>query len=139
MTPSILQASAPCPCGRADAKGKTFAFGDCCGRYVGHFKDLPAPDAESLMRSRYTAFVLEDVEYLKATWHMSEQPEQLDFDPASKWLGLTVKDAKCTGEDKAEVEFVARYRVAGRAVRLHERSRFVREDGRWYYVDGDQF
>ncbi|QIL71461.1 hypothetical protein G7048_14520 [Diaphorobacter sp. HDW4B] len=139
MTPSILQASAPCPCGRANAKGKTVAFGDCCGRYVGHFNDVPAPDAESLMRSRYTAFVLEDVEYLKATWHMSEQPEQLDFDPASKWLGLTVKDAQSTGEDKAEVEFVARYRVAGRAVRLHERSRFVREDGRWYYVDGDQF
>lgn len=139
MTQTILQASAPCPCGRANAKGKAFAFGDCCGRYVGHFNDLPAPDAESLMRSRYTAFVLEDAEYLKATWHVSERPEQLDFDPASKWLGLTVKDAKSTGEDKAEVEFVARYRVGGRAVRLHERSRFVREDGRWYYVDGDQF
>lgn len=71
MTQTILQASAPCPCGRANAKGKAFAFGDCCGRYVGHFNDLPAPDAESLMRSRYTAFVLEDAEYLKATWHVS--------------------------------------------------------------------
>ena len=139
MTQTILQAAAPCPCGRTNAKGKAFVFGDCCGRYVGHFNDAPAPDAESLMRSRYTAFVLEDAEYLKATWHVSERPEQLDFDPASKWLGLTVKDAKSTGDDKAEVEFVARYRVGGRAVRLHERSRFVREDGRWYYVDGDQF
>ena len=132
-------ARVPCPCGRRDRRELPLVYAQCCGRYLDDFDNTPAPDAESLMRSRYTAFVLEDVEYLKATWHVSEQPEQLDFDPASKWLGLTVKDAQSTGEDKAEVEFVARYRVAGRAVRLHERSRFVREDGRWYYVDGDHF
>ena len=91
------------------------------------------------MRSRYTAFVRENAEYLQATWHLSERPAELDFDPACKWLGLDVKQFQSTGADAAQVEFVARYRVAGRAVRLHERSRFVREDGRWYYVDGEQF
>ena len=133
-----LESGAACLCGRVDAKGKAVRFGNCCGRYLNHFADQPAPDAEALMRSRYCAFVLEDAIYLMATWHAERRPASLDFDPASKWLGLTVKNAKTTGEDRAEVEFIARYRVAGRAVRLHERSRFVREDGRWYYVDGDQ-
>ena len=91
------------------------------------------------MRSRYTAFVRENADYLRATWHASERPATLDFDAGAKWLGLEVKAFTPTGEHTAEVEFVARFRVAGRAVRLHERSRFVREDGRWFYVDGDQF
>lgn len=133
-----LSAAAPCPCGRTDPKGKALAFGACCARYIAHSGDVPAPDAESLMRSRYTAFVLEDAAYLLATWHASQRPASLDFDMGAKWLGLAVKRAGMTGDHTAEVEFVARYRVAGRAVRLHERSRFVREDGRWYYVDGDQ-
>ena len=89
------------------------------------------------MRSRYSAFVLQDAAYLLATWHASTRPAALDFEPVPKWLGLEVRAHQTTGVDAAEVEFVARYRVDGRAVRLHERSRFVREDGRWYYVDGD--
>ena len=91
------------------------------------------------MRSRYTAFVQERADYLQATWHASTRPVALDFDAGAKWLGLEVRAHRATGEDRAEVEFVARYRLGGRAVRLHERSRFVREGGRWYYVDGDQF
>ena len=134
-----LPGTSPCPCGRSNAKGKPLAFVDCCARYVAHFDEAPAPDAESLMRSRYTAFVMEDAEYLQATWHAKERPASLDFDAAAKWLGLAIKQASATGENTAEVEFVARYRVGGRAVRLHERSRFVREAGRWYYVDGDIF
>ena len=128
-----------CPCGRQNAKGKSLAYADCCGRYIDHWDAQPAPDAQALMRSRYTAFVRENAEYLQATWHLSERPAELDFDPDCKWLGLDVKQFQSTGADAAQVEFVARYRVAGRAVRLHERSRFVREDGRWYYVDGEQF
>jgi SEC-C motif-containing protein len=62
----------------------------------------------------------------------------LDLDAGTKWLGLEVREHQVTGADTAEVEFVARYRVQGRAVRMHERSRFVRDDGRWFYVDGDQ-
>jgi SEC-C motif-containing protein len=99
----------------------------------------PAPDAEALMRSRYTAFVLKDAAHLLATWHPDTRPPRIDFDAGTKWLGLQVRDHRVTGEGSAEVEFVARWRVGGRAVRLHERSRFVREAGRWLYIDGDIF
>ncbi len=127
-----------CPCGRLDAKKRAVVFADCCGRFVAHFNDAPAPDAEHLMRSRYSAFVLERSDYLLATWHSSTRPASLDFDAGAKWLGLDVREHTVTGADSAEVMFVARYRVAGAAVRLHERSRFVRENARWFYVDGDQ-
>ena len=89
------------------------------------------------MRSRYSAFVHGVVDYLLATWHPSTRPPELTLEPAARWLGLEVRDHQRQGEDRAEVEFVARWRVAGRAVRQHERSRFVREGGRWFYVDGD--
>jgi len=96
------------------------------------------PDAEALMRSRYAAYVALNREWLLASWHPSTRPAQLDLDPAIKWLGLDVKDHRVIDDDHAEVEFVARFRTGGgRAQRLHERSRFVREGGRWYYVDGD--
>ncbi len=89
------------------------------------------------MRSRYTAFVLGDEPYLLATWHASTRPAEVKTEPGTKWLGLEVREQREIDATHAEVEFVARCRVAGRAVRLHERSRFVRdEDGRWYYVDG---
>lgn len=89
------------------------------------------------MRSRYSAFVLQRRDYLLATWHAAQRPPQLEFEPGARWLGLEVRHHRALDAAHAEVEFVARYRVAGRAVRLHENSRFVREDGRWYYVDGD--
>jgi SEC-C motif-containing protein len=91
------------------------------------------------MRSRYSAFVLGDEAYLLATWHASTRPDTLELDTRErpKWLGLEVRRVESTGLDSAIVEFVARYRVAGRAQRLHEVSRFVREEGRWYYVDGE--
>jgi SEC-C motif-containing protein len=96
------------------------------------------PDAESLMRSRYSAFVLERGAYLLASWAASHRPESIAFDPGVKWLGLEVRGHVQTGAATAEVEFVARQKPAnGPAVRLHERSRFVREAGRWSYVDGD--
>ena len=99
---------------------------------------MPAPDAETLMRSRYSAFVLDRADYLLATWHATTRPTTLDFVPGTKWLGLEVRSHKILDADHAEVEFIARFREAGRATRLHERSRFVRESGRWFYVDGDQ-
>mgnify|MGYP003738362753 CR=1 FL=1 len=70
------------------------------------------------------------------TWHAEHRPAGLDFDLEAKWLGLEVRAYRQWDDKHAEVEFVARNRVAGRAVRLHELSRFLKEDGRWYYLDG---
>jgi SEC-C motif-containing protein len=89
------------------------------------------------MRSRYSAFVRGDVRYLLATWHASQRPAKLALETAAQWLGLEIKQHRMTGPDTAEVEFVARFRMGGKAVRQHERSRFVREEGRWTYLDGD--
>ena len=101
--------------------------------------ETPAPDAESLMRSRYSAFVLARADYLLATWHASQRPATIEFDPDVKWLGLEVRQHRPLDATHAEVEFIARQKSRGSpALRLHERSRFLREDGRWYYVDGDQ-
>ncbi len=132
----------PCPCGRRDRRHLPIAFALCCGRYLGDFNGLPAPDAESLMRSRYTAFVRERADYLLATWHPSTRPASLDFEPDARWLGLDVRSRSVSDADHAEVEFVARQRLGGAAAtRLHERSRFVRElqgdQQRWYYLDGE--
>ncbi len=100
------------------------------------------PDALHLMRSRYTAFVLENEAYLKHTWQAAFRPNSVEFDAGAKWLGLDIKDFVSTGliegKQTAEVEFVARVRVGGRANRLHERSRFVCEDGQWLYVQAVQ-
>ena len=132
-----VTAEGPCPCGRLDARKRPMPFARCCGRFLADVEHTPAPDAESLMRSRYCAFVLEDADYLLATWHPSRRPPELGFEPGTRWLGLEVRDHRTIDDSDAEVEFVARSRHAGRAQRLHERSRFVREDGRWFYVDGD--
>ena len=86
------------------------------------------------MRSRYSAYVLGLLDYLLATWHPSTSPGDLALQPV-KWLGLEVRHAETAG-DAGVVEFVARYRDSGRAQRIHEISRFVRENGRWYYIDG---
>jgi len=124
----------PCSCGRSDAKGHPLPLSAYCGPLHG---GEAAPDAERLMRSRYSAFVRGDVPYLLATWHTRTRPATLELEAGARWLGLEIKQHRMTGANTAEVEFVARFRVAGRAVRQHELSRFVREDGRWYYVDGD--
>lgn len=91
------------------------------------------------MRSRYTAFVLECERYLLGTWHPDTRPPGIAFEPGMKWLGLSIRGVTppvTPDGDTAWVEFVARSRLAGRGHRLHERSRFLRENGRWFYVDG---
>lgn len=119
----------PCPCGT----GRPYA--QCCGPW---HAGAPAPDAQALMRSRYSAFVLCNEQYLLDTWHPSTRPSSVPFEKNRKWLGLSIVDASIAGAASAEVEFVARSKASNAsAVRLHERSRFVREDGRWFYVDGD--
>lgn len=91
------------------------------------------------MRSRYSAYARGLSAYLLATWHPGTRPAQLPAEePGTHWLGLRVLQTEAPEENLAFVEFVARYRIGGSsAQRLHERSRFVREQGRWYYVDGE--
>lgn len=135
------QLDAPCPCGsRADDRpgAAPRAYRHCCGRWHAGPLHLQAPDAPALMRSRYSAFVLGLHDYLLATWHPNTRPASLGPDePGLRWLGLTLRASAQQDECHASVEFVARSKLGGRAHRLHERSRFVREeDGRWYYLDG---
>jgi SEC-C motif domain protein len=110
---------------------------DCCGRYLE--KSEVVPTAEALMRSRYTAYTLGREDYLLATWCHKTRPTTLELanDSRSKWLGLEVRCHEQTAPDHALVEFVARYKVDGRAHRMHEVSRFVFRAGQWFYVDGN--
>jgi SEC-C motif domain protein len=128
----------PCPCRSAAAPGSS-SYDACCGRYHGGSQHLAAPDAEALMRSRYSAFVLDRIDYLLDTWHSSTRPASLEANPEGlRWLGLDVRRHTPIDDEHAVVEFVARSKLGGRAQRLRETSRFIREGGRWYYVDGDQ-
>lgn len=125
-------APAACPCGSARP------YARCCGRWHAGPEALQAPDAEALMRSRYSAFVLGLADYLLATWHPGTRPATLAPDePGLRWLGLEVRRHAAQDAAHATVEFVARSKLGGRAHRLHETSRFVREDDRWYYLDGE--
>jgi SEC-C motif-containing protein len=128
-------AIAHCPC------GLPARYEDCCGRYIDH-PETPAPSAEALMRSRYVAYTRQEIDYLLATWHADTRPDRLDLSdesPALKWIGLDVlrSVSGAPGDQEGVVEFVARYKLGGRAGRMHEVSRFVAVDGRWYYRDGD--
>lgn len=92
------------------------------------------------MRSRYTAYAMGLEDYLLSTWHPSTRPASLDLksSPHAQWIGLQVVSHRQQDANHATVEFVARYKLNGRAYRMHENSRFVRERGRWFYVEGKQ-
>lgn len=91
------------------------------------------------MRSRYTAFVVGDRRYLLDTWHPRTRPDELELDPAQRWLGLEIVDAEGGSalDARGEVEFAARWRHGREQGVLRERSRFVRQGERWWYLDGD--
>lgn len=117
---------------------------DCCGHWhEALLRGEHAPTPEALMRSRYSAYALAQgrgtgspllLEYLMKTWHPSTAPGDLELAPMN-WTGLEVLHQEASG-DAGVVEFVAHHKVNGRAARLHEVSRFVREGGAWLYVDG---
>lgn len=91
------------------------------------------------MRSRYSAYVLNQRPYLLATWHPSTRPDSLEPNDAElRWLGLEIKVHLLQDADHAVVEFVARSKLAGRAQRMQEVSRFIRLGGAWFYLDGEQ-
>lgn len=127
----VRQKDSLCPCESGQIYDK------CCRPYLTGM--ALAPTAEALMRSRYTAYVEEDSDYLRETWHPDRRPATIDAVAGQKWLGLKIKKTEAGGVDDATgvVEFVARFKVEGRGHRLHEVSQFVREEGRWLYLSGE--
>ncbi|MDQ1580588.1 MAG: motif domain protein [Microbacteriaceae bacterium] len=121
--------SVRCPC----LSGET--YDNCCGPF--HRGEAAAPTAERLMRSRYSAFVVGDADYLLATWHPSTRPASLELDPGQRWFRLDILGRSEGGmlDTDGTVEFSARYRLDGIAGEQREVSRFVREDRRWFYLD----
>jgi SEC-C motif domain protein len=119
-----------CPCGSGEV------LDNCCGPLLDGI--APAPTAERLMRSRFTAFALGEPDYLIDSWHPRTRPRRLDLDPDQRWLSLEILGTIAGGplDSEGVVEFRAHYRIAGRRGALQERSRFVRVDGRWCYLDG---
>ncbi|MEC8382004.1 MAG: YchJ family metal-binding protein [Myxococcota bacterium] len=121
-----------CPC------GSRFPYGMCCGPILSGNK--PAETAESLMRSRYTAYVEANVDYLIQTYvahkkHRLRPSHMRHSIQNTRWIGLTiigVLDGRAQ-HNTGEVEFKARFIFDGRVQELHERSRFIREDGLWRY------
>jgi len=113
------------------------SYADCCGRF--HSGRAEAATAEQLMRSRYSAFARLDEDYLLRTHHPSTAPARLDLDPDMQWRRLDIVATSGGGpfETVGTVEFKAYYRLGRERGVLHEDSRFVREGGRWLYVDGD--
>lgn len=122
--------SGRCPCLSGEQ------YNECCGRF--HSGEVYAPTAEQLMRSRYSAFVVLDKEYLLQTWHPRTRPSSLELDPEMQWRRLDILSTRLGGPLDAEgtVEFAAHYRSDGERGVHHETSRFLREDRRWYYLDG---
>ena len=116
-----------CPC------GLPAAYERCCGRFLG---GVPAPTAELLMRSRYTAFVRQDAEHLLRSWHPSTRPATVSFEPTLRWTRLEVLETAAGGErdETGTVRFRATHVQDGAVGALEELSRFRREDGRWTYV-----
>ncbi len=118
-----------CPCGQG-------VFEQCCGRFLLHGEE--PQNALELMRSRYSAYYLQEEDYLKRTWFPTTRPSGILIDKQNgiKWMALEIiRHDEQDGE--AMVEFVARYKVVGKAQKLHEVSRFIRDEGRWFYLDGE--
>ncbi|WP_435591033.1 YchJ family protein [Nocardia sp. bgisy118] len=125
-----MDESQPCPCRRGES------FGECCGPALSGVR--PAATAEALMRSRYTAFAVGDVDYLRRSWHSRTRPRRLELESDQRWLFLEIVRTERGGpfDDTGTVEFVAHYRAEGGRGSMHEVSRFVRENGAWVYLDG---
>jgi len=114
-----------CPCGSG------LSFDACCQPYISGI--TPAPTAEALMRSRFSAYCIGSIKYLLSSWHPSTRPKTLDLESdKTKWIHLKVINSRDN-----TVEFIATYRLQGKAHKLHEISRFIFEDANWFYVDGD--
>ena len=126
---SARQPEKSCPCGSG------LDYQQCCAPLLDGTRT--ASNAEQLMRSRFTAFSTGKLDYLKSSWHPDFVPRDLQIDGGLTWLDLTVIDF-VDGDNEATVEFEARFLSGGSLQGLHERSRFLKQQGRWLYTDGDQ-
>jgi SEC-C motif-containing protein len=120
-----MQGIDPCPCGAGRL------FGGCCLPL--HAGERQADTAEELMRSRYSAYAVGNLDYVWRTWHPRTRPTEMSPNGV-EWTGLEIVDVS---DD--EVEFRASFRENRRTGTLHERSRFAVRARRWFYVDGDVF
>ncbi|XVQ82958.1 YchJ family protein [Microbispora siamensis] len=122
------RAGEPCPC------GLPAVYGDCCGRF---HAGQAAPTAEALMRSRFSAFAVEDEAYLLRTWHHSTRPARIEFEQGMRWTGLEIEAVTGGSPIHADgtVTFRARYAYRGQPGEMREQSRFVRDEGAWVYLD----
>lgn len=124
-----------CPCGSKQS------FDACCGKYISGKEN--APTAEALMRARYSAYVVHDVDFVDRT-HDPSSGDQFDREAAkawsekSEWLGLEVVDTHNgrEGDAEGEVEFIAKFKTEGQEYAHHERSLFSKSTGKWLYVEG---
>jgi SEC-C motif domain protein len=126
-----VRADQPCPCGSGEV------FGRCCLPL--HTDERRAQTAEQLMRSRYSAYAVGNLDYVWRTWHPRTRPASLSAVPGLQWVGLEIvdTDAGAAGDDAGVVTYRAHYREGRRSGTLHERSRFAVRARRWFYVDGD--
>ena len=115
-----------CPCGSQQSYAK------CCELlHLG----AAAPSPEALMRSRYSAFALNNTDYLLKSWHSSTRPKELELDADDSWLRLEVFSSASQGK-LGQVSFAAYFKTLNESYVLSEVSNFIREKGHWFYVDG---
>ncbi len=114
-------------------------FDLCCGPFLAG--EDAAPTAETLMRSRYVAYTLKDFDYLIRTCHESNRPQKEDFEDEQEinWTGLEILSTEAGGKNDHQgmVEFRASFKVSENTLGHHEKSNFVREDGEWFFLDGE--
>ena len=117
--------------------GSHQTFEDCCEPVISGQKI--AQTAEQLMRSRYSAFVEQNQQWLLDSWHPQTRPSRVSFDSNQRWIGLSIKNTLDgqAHQSTGQVEFVARFKINGKAVRLRENSYFERVNGLWLYRRGD--
>lgn len=123
--------------------GKGESLETCCGPYL---KGKTKPEtAEALMRSRYAAYALGEIDYILQT-HDPDTVKEVDrastelWSKSSQWLGLEIlgTDKGQPGDSEGTVEFVARYKLKGVTISHRERATFRKLDGRWVFVDGKE-
>ena len=119
----MAKKSTNCPCGSLEA------LEHCCLPVINGTQ--AASSAEALMRSRFSAYALDHQQYLLSSWHPSTRPDSIDSDPSVQWIRLKIVDAETRPD---QVEFVATFKLNGKAHKMRENSRFIFENGHWFYL-----